>query len=244
MQKELGETLLKVVSGGKLDGTSILLIRVEGKIYSLGVLSKSQLNKFLTFNPIIKDKSFSIFGMSGHLKHITLVDKERWHLTCEENSDRKFPKRLDKKTSTISDDLIHWFSISIKKIDNLIQITENGDKKMVFKMEFVGIPPADSDRRLANLTAFIQSNLEHSLIQLENNYKNEEHYYHFEFFICSEKIKVENMGIFSPVIEAGVKIPVNILKLKTVNILGNNIVIVSAQVPGTIKEPVRIWFKQ
>ena len=52
------------------------------------------------------------------------------------------------------------------------------------------------------------------------------------------------MGFFSPVIESGVKIPVNVLKLKAVNILGNDIVVVSAQVPGTIKEPVRIWFKQ
>jgi hypothetical protein len=244
MQKELGETLLKIVSGGKLDGASILLMRVEGKIYSLGVLSKSNLNKFLTFNPTIKDKGFVIFREKEILKHVTLTDLSNWHITCRKKEGGKKPRRLNKKTSKISDDFIHWFGISVKNLENLIQVAETGDKKMVFQMDFVGIPPADSNRRLANLTALIQSSLEHSLVTLNDNYKNEEHYYHFEFFICGKKTKVENMGIFSPVIESGVKIPVNVLKLRAVDILDNDIVIVSAQVPGTIKEPVRIWFKQ
>ena len=73
MQKELGETLIKVVYGGRLDGASYLLMEIDDKVYSMGILSESSLNKFLIFNPTIKDKSFSIFGMGGKLKYITFV---------------------------------------------------------------------------------------------------------------------------------------------------------------------------
>jgi hypothetical protein len=244
MQKELGETLLKVISGGKLDGASILLVKIDGNAYSLGILSNSHLNKFLTFNPTIKDKSFLVFGMSGNLKHITLVDLKKWHITCRENNDKKFPKRLNKKTFKISDNLTHWFGLSIKNLDNLTQIADFDSKKETFQMDYTGIPPSDSDRRLANLTELLQSNLEYGLIKLENKYKDEEHYYHFEFYICNKKTEVEDIGIFSPVIEAGVKIPINIFNVKTVNILDKDIIMVSAQVPGVIREPVRVWFNK
>lgn len=244
MKKELGETLLKVVSGGKLDGASILLLEIDENTYSLGILSKSNLNKFLTFNPTIKDKSFSIFGMSGKLKHITLVDSEKWHITCDENNDKKFPKRLNKKTVKISDDVTRWFGLSIENLNNLIQVADSENKKTTFQMEYTGIHPSDSDRRLENLTELLQSNLEHGLIRLKNSYKDKKHYYHFEFYICNKKTRVEDLGIFSPVIKAGIKIPVNVLKLKMVDILDKDIIVVSAQIPGTIKEPVRIWLNK
>ena len=168
MQKELQDSLLKIVSGDNLKGMSVIFVRTNDGVFSLGVLSNTRKMGFLTFNPVLKDKSFSIYNMNGVLKHITLVDTKKWHITCEKNKNKKFPKHLSKKTTKISDDLVHWFGISVRKIDNLYQILKPNEKEHNLSLNFTGIPPSDSNRRLDNLSYFLGCNHELAFIQIEN----------------------------------------------------------------------------